>query len=129
MTASHVGSRPPLNRAHPDESTGAFILHLRKFRIPLFCAAAFCALLAASPGILAVEDGEPPSPTRHAAVHHQYEADDARAAGSSHEGEKMIIPFMLAFVVILMAAKVGGDIFERIGQPAVLENSSRSYPR
>ncbi len=48
MTASHVGSRPPLNRAHPDESTGAFILHLRKFRIPLFCAAAFCALLAAS---------------------------------------------------------------------------------
>lgn len=95
-------------------------MHLRKFRIPLLCAAAFCALVVASPGIRAVEDGEPPSPTRHAAVNHQYQADETNASGSSHEGEKMIIPFMLAFVVILMAAKVGGDIFERIGQPAVL---------
>ncbi len=31
-----------------------------------------------------------------------------------------IVPFMASFLVILLAAKLGGEVFERFGQPAVL---------
>lgn len=47
-------------------------------------------------------------------------AHEDSAAGTAHAAEEQIIPFMLAIVVILMAAKLGGEIFERAGQPAVL---------
>jgi Kef-type K+ transport system membrane component KefB len=40
------------------------------------------------------------------------------AATSSHAGP--VVPVLLGLVVILLAAKVGGELFERLGQPAVL---------
>ena len=38
--------------------------------------------------------------------------------GAGHGGP--VVPVLLGLVVILAAAKVGGEIFERVGQPAVL---------
>ena len=38
--------------------------------------------------------------------------------GAGHGGP--VVPVLLGLVVILVAAKVGGEIFERVGQPAVL---------
>ncbi|HEY9420309.1 MAG TPA: cation:proton antiporter, partial [Thermoanaerobaculia bacterium] len=38
--------------------------------------------------------------------------------GTSHGGP--VVPVLLGIVVILVAAKLGGEVFERIGQPAVL---------
>jgi Kef-type K+ transport system membrane component KefB len=38
--------------------------------------------------------------------------------GTSHGGP--VVPVLLGIVVILVAAKLGGELFERIGQPAVL---------
>jgi Kef-type K+ transport system membrane component KefB len=40
------------------------------------------------------------------------------ADGAGHGGP--VVPVLLGLVVILVAAKIGGEIFERIGQPAVL---------
>jgi Kef-type K+ transport system membrane component KefB len=40
------------------------------------------------------------------------------AAESGHGGP--VVPVLLGLVVILMAAKLGGELFERLGQPAVL---------
>jgi Kef-type K+ transport system membrane component KefB len=40
------------------------------------------------------------------------------ADGAGHGGP--VVPVLLGLVVILVAAKVGGEVFERIGQPAVL---------
>ena len=37
---------------------------------------------------------------------------------SEHGGD--VTPFLLAFAVILLAARAGGEIFERLNQPAVL---------
>ena len=31
-----------------------------------------------------------------------------------------MVPVLLGLVVILLAAKIGGEVFERLGQPAVL---------
>jgi Kef-type K+ transport system membrane component KefB len=40
------------------------------------------------------------------------------ADGAGHGGP--VVPVLLGLVVILVAAKIGGEIFERMGQPAVL---------
>jgi Kef-type K+ transport system membrane component KefB len=40
------------------------------------------------------------------------------ADGAGHGGP--VVPVLLGLVVILVAAKVGGEVFERMGQPAVL---------
>ena len=42
----------------------------------------------------------------------------ASAQGQEHSGE--VSHFLLAFAAILVAAKIGGEIFERAGQPSVL---------
>ena len=42
----------------------------------------------------------------------------AEAGGSGHGGP--VVPVLLGLVLILAAAKLGGEIFERLGQPAVL---------
>jgi Kef-type K+ transport system membrane component KefB len=39
-------------------------------------------------------------------------------AAAAHGGP--IVPVLLGLVVILLAAKIGGEVFERLGQPAVL---------
>ncbi len=40
------------------------------------------------------------------------------AAGGGHGGP--VLQVLLQLIVILLAAKLGGDVFERFGQPAVL---------
>ncbi|HVF60048.1 MAG TPA: cation:proton antiporter [Thermoanaerobaculia bacterium] len=45
-------------------------------------------------------------------------ASPAEAAEESHGGP--VVPVLLGLVVILAAAKLGGELFERFGQPAVL---------
>ena len=45
-------------------------------------------------------------------------ADSVAAPSSSHHDR--VAPFLLGLVVILVAAKLGGELFERIRQPAVL---------
>lgn len=45
-------------------------------------------------------------------------AEGAHGASESHGGP--VVPVLLGLVIILAAAKIGGEIFERIGQPAVL---------
>jgi Kef-type K+ transport system membrane component KefB len=40
------------------------------------------------------------------------------ADGAGHGGP--VVPVLLGLIVILLAAKIGGEVFERIGQPAVL---------
>ena len=51
-------------------------------------------------------------------------AGDAESAGSGHEEEhgheNPVTPVLLAIVMILFLAKVGGDVFERLKLPAVL---------
>src|SRR5437667_1544084 len=42
----------------------------------------------------------------------------ARAAGDPHGVD--MLPILEALVLMLIGAKLGGDLFERIGQPAVL---------
>src|SRR5437016_14438580 len=42
----------------------------------------------------------------------------ARAAGDPHGVD--MLPILEALVLMLIGAKLGGDVFERIGQPAVL---------
>ncbi len=42
----------------------------------------------------------------------------AAEAGEGHGGP--VVPVLLGLVVVLVAAKLGGELFERIGQPAVL---------
>lgn len=46
------------------------------------------------------------------------QGEAGHGAGSSHGGP--VVPVLLGLVVILTAAKLGGEMFERIGQPAVL---------
>ncbi len=45
-------------------------------------------------------------------------AQDLEAGTSA--GAESIVPFLFWMVVILVAAKFGGEVFERWGQPAVL---------
>ncbi|HEX3556114.1 MAG TPA: cation:proton antiporter [Thermoanaerobaculia bacterium] len=45
-------------------------------------------------------------------------ASAAEAGGGGHGGP--VVPVLLGLVLILAAAKLGGEIFERMGQPAVL---------
>ena len=40
------------------------------------------------------------------------------ADGAGHGGP--VVPVLLGLIVILLAAKIGGEVFERMGQPAVL---------
>ncbi|HEV7504168.1 MAG TPA: cation:proton antiporter [Thermoanaerobaculia bacterium] len=44
----------------------------------------------------------------------------AGAAGSDHGHGGPVVPVLLGLVIILGAAKLGGELFERLGQPAVL---------
>jgi len=59
------------------------------------------------------------------------QADEETEAAEAHEGEEIhaeehashenpVVPVLLALVVILAAAKLGGELLERIGQPSVL---------
>ena len=47
-------------------------------------------------------------------------APAAGTAGSDHGHGGPVVPVLLGLVIVLGAAKLGGEIFERLGQPAVL---------
>ena len=71
--------------------------------------AVFVVLLALGSGSLLAQ--EPPSTITAA-------APAEHAAEESHGGP--VVPVLLGLVIVLIAAKLGGELFERIGQPAVL---------
>jgi Kef-type K+ transport system membrane component KefB len=48
------------------------------------------------------------------------QGDKAQAPADTPSGEEDIAPILVALIIILLAAKMGGDLCERIGQPAVL---------
>lgn len=48
------------------------------------------------------------------------ESSQIKADGEDAGHQSLIAPLLLAILVILLAAKLGGDLFERIGMPAVL---------
>ena len=45
-------------------------------------------------------------------------AEDGHDEGGGHGGP--VVPVLLGLVIVLAAAKLGGELFERVGQPAVL---------
>lgn len=79
----------------------------------------------------AAQDASPDTPDATAQSHDGSQADDPDShggeagghgeghdAGGGHGGP--VIPVLLGLTIILVAAKLGGEIFERIDQPAVL---------
>ncbi len=48
------------------------------------------------------------------------QGDKAQAPAETPSREEDIAPILMALIIILLAAKMGGDLCERIGQPAVL---------
>jgi Kef-type K+ transport system membrane component KefB len=64
----------------------------------------------------AAVDGE--EGAAHAAGPGEEHTEDGEHGGASHQSP--VLPVLLGLVVILTAAKIGGAIFERMGQPAVL---------
>lgn len=82
------------------------------------------ALLIAVVGLLApvwATDGEPPDEEAQSSTHTAVE--EHGAAGEDHGGgghASPVTPVLLGLVIIMIAAKIGGEIAERVSQPAVL---------
>jgi Kef-type K+ transport system membrane component KefB len=106
-------------------------------RRALLALALLAAVALVHPGLLAGrQEGEPPPaavegpggeehPGAAAAEPGAAEPGAATAGEHAAEGHSEghggpVVPVLLGLVVILAAAKLGGEIFERIGQPAVL---------
>jgi len=104
-------------------------------RRPLLLLGALLLLAVLTPGLRGAPQepgGEDAAATQQPAVggeaagheapagHGSSEADGLQhgAATESHGGP--VVPVLLGLAIILAAAKLGGEIFERIGQPAVL---------
>lgn len=51
---------------------------------------------------------------------HAYGVPEAGTPGSGHGHGGPVVPVLLGLVIVLGAAKLGGELFERLGQPAVL---------
>ena len=72
----------------------------------------------------AIAQGSPESVTERQSDEALVEEDaDGEQAGANHEEHghsDPIAPILLAIVLILLLAKIAGDLFERIGMPAVL---------
>lgn len=116
---------------------------MRKTKLgTVFLAAVLIAGIGLSRGIGAQETGPPGASgapasgtaesghgevpglsSQPAAGHPETTADDSGAGhdteGSGHHGGP-VVPVLLALIVMLTAAKLGGELFERIHQPAVL---------
>ena len=81
------------------------------------------ALLIAVAGLLVpvwATDGDTPTETAEAA---HAAADEHSATAEDHSGgghASPVTPVLLGLVIIMIAAKVGGEIAERVSQPAVL---------
>lgn len=55
----------------------------------------------------------------HAAPERAFESSDS-ASVSKNSGEDEIAPILFSLIIILLVAKLGGDLMERVKQPAVL---------
>lgn len=67
------------------------------------------------------EAGAEAAPIPDDAAEHAAAVDEAHAEEGGHESHGgPVVPVLLALVVVLTAAKLGGELFERVGQPAVL---------
>lgn len=82
---------------------------------------------AASERAIADQDGDAPANEVNAAGTSGSQASKQHAAGTHADSEHTggghsdpVAPVLLAVALILFAAKVGGDLFERVGLPAVL---------
>lgn len=96
-------------------------------RRALLALALLAAVLVLRPGLLAGQQDEPPPAAEAAGVEEQAPAAAEPGANGEHEAEGHseshggpVVKVLLGLVVILASAKLGGEIFERIGQPAVL---------
>ena len=82
------------------------------------------ALLLAAAGLLAPvwgTDSEPPDEGAQQSVHAA--GEEHAAGGEDHGGgghASPVTPVLLGLVIIMIAAKIGGEIAERVSQPAVL---------
>lgn len=85
-------------------------------RAPWLLLAAFFVVLAF---VAPQSAGAPSSPGNQPGIS-QGPAEQAPAEAGHGADEHQIIQFMVSIVLILIAAKFGGELFERLGQPAVL---------
>lgn len=92
----------------------------------LLALALLALVIAAHTGALPGLQGEPagqspPEPAAAAAEHGGTAEGGDQQSDQSHQSHGgPVVPVLLGLVVILVAAKLGGEVFERIGQPAVL---------
>jgi Na+:H+ antiporter len=88
-------------------------------RRSLLALALLAAVIAAHTGALPGMQDEPVAAATAGAGHGAPGAhDEGGEEHQSHGGP--VVPVLLGLVLILAAAKLGGELFERIGQPAVL---------
>lgn len=91
---------------------------MRKALIALVVLAVFFAFQSgnlpaqapAGPDGQVVEPVPPPAEVPH--------GEEDHGEGGGHGGP--VVPVLLGLVIVLAAAKLGGELFERVGQPAVL---------
>jgi Kef-type K+ transport system membrane component KefB len=93
---------------------------MRRAVLALALLAAFAAI---QPGLVSgrQEGGAPPPPAEPGAADAEHAAAGAHGEEGHAEGHgEPVVPVLLGLVIILAAAKLGGELFERVGQPAVL---------
>jgi Kef-type K+ transport system membrane component KefB len=93
---------------------------MRRAVLALALLAAFAAI---QPGLVSgrQEGGAPPPPAEPGAADAEHAAAGAHGEEGHAEGHGgPVVPVLLGLVIILAAAKLGGELFERVGQPAVL---------
>ena len=92
---------------------------LRRSLILLVLLAAFAAVTSGpfGTGAGAQQDGQDDETTTEGTENSGDEhGEDSHGGGH----ENPVVPVLLGLVIVLLAAKVGGEILERVGQPAVL---------
>ena len=98
-------------------------LHARRRRLWLWViAGGFLVGLAgySTPRAAAPDDGTAIAAAGVPAEEHGQEAAESAESGHDDSGGHTTARFLLILVAILMAGKLGGELAERIGQPAVL---------
>ncbi len=90
------------------------------------CAVLLLAVAVSAPAVAAMQAGPDTAPASRAATAAGEAASSGEAGtAAQHEaGEEShtepVMPILMALMVILLGAKLGGELFERMGQPAVL---------
>ena len=91
----------------------------KSFRAIAFLVVVVCSFT--SVGFGQTDDSESPGVGVTAAHHEHSESATEQHSTEEHSGHAdPVAPILIAIAMILLAAKVCGDIFERVGMPAVL---------